>query len=77
MKMTCNEAVVRLVDYLHDELDPTDNTKVNEHIENCRNCCGKFEFEEKLSKIVKERSCSDNTPLHLRSKVLDCLRKTM
>lgn len=77
MKMTCNEAVVRLVDYLHDELDSPDKTKVNEHMENCRKCCGKFEFEEKLVKIVKEHSCSDSTPSHLRNKVLDCLRKTM
>lgn len=77
MRMTCNEAVVRLVDYLHDELDSTDKTKIIEHVENCRNCCGKFEFEEKLTKIIKEHSCSGGTPTHLRNKVLDCLRNTM
>lgn len=77
MRMTCNEAVVRLVDYLHDEMDPNDSVRVNEHIENCRKCCGKFEFEEKLTKLIKERSCSENTPTHLKTKVLDCLRNTM
>jgi len=77
MRMTCNEAVNKLVDYLHDELDSSDNEKVTEHIENCNKCCGKFEFEEKFTRMIQDSLCGASPPEQLRSKILDKLRTCM
>ena len=77
MKMTCSEAVEKLVDYLHGELETADNNKVNEHIDNCKKCCGKYEFEEKFTETIRNRICTEKTPVNLRSKVMGLLKKTM
>lgn len=74
MKMTCMEAVKRLVDYLHKELDDVDESKINEHLEDCSQCCGKFEFEEKLTRVVKDKVTGDTCPEKIRKSILQKLR---
>lgn len=53
--MTCEETVGLIYEYLDKELDGNDHTKIKQHLGKCNTCCEKFEFEQDLKEIVKNR----------------------
>ena len=67
---TCEEAAQKLYEYLDGELSPADDSKIKLHLELCRNCCRRFEFEEIVRSIVRSRARSEKLPEHLRESVL-------
>ncbi len=44
----CEEAVRLLAAWLDRELDSADHTAVSLHLEACRSCCSRAEFEQRL-----------------------------
>ena len=44
----CDEAVRLLAAYLDRELDSGDEALVSLHLESCRTCCSRAEFEQRL-----------------------------
>jgi mycothiol system anti-sigma-R factor len=62
---TCNEAIEQLHEFLDNELDDGNHSTIKQHIEMCHNCCEKFEFEQGLKKIIKDKTLLHKTPQHL------------
>ncbi|MFQ5685188.1 MAG: zf-HC2 domain-containing protein [Candidatus Scalindua sp.] len=56
---TCKEAIEWLHEFLDNELDEDNQSAIKQHLEMCQKCCEKFEFEQAIKKIIK-----DKTPLH-------------
>jgi len=59
---TCNEAIEQLHEFLDNELDDGNHSTIKQHIEMCHKCCEKFEFEQNLKKIIKDKTFLHKTP---------------
>ena len=64
----CEEAISRLLEYLDGELDETGRSQVQRHIETCRGCFTRAEFERRLRQLVAETG-SAPAPDSLRRRV--------
>ena len=67
---SCKEAVEKLIDYIHTELDKVDRDKIKAHLKICKYCCSRFEFEEKLQMVIQEKTCQEQCPDELKKKIL-------
>src|SRR3990167_4943754 len=63
--MICKEAIEHLHEFLDNELDVGNYSEIKQHIDMCHNCCEKFEFEQALKKIIKDKTPHYKTPQHL------------
>lgn len=50
----CEEALRRLAEYLDHELDEVPETEVAHHLETCRSCYSRAEFESGLKSRLRE-----------------------
>ena len=61
--ISCNEAMSKLQAYLDDEVDWPGEEEIHHHIENCRECFSRTEFEkalrDKVEKLGTERTPAD------------------
>ena len=64
----CDEALHTLYDYLDGELTAERRQAIKRHLNQCAPCLHAFDFEAEL-KLVVARSCRDQVPDHLRSKI--------
>ncbi|HLW60411.1 MAG TPA: mycothiol system anti-sigma-R factor [bacterium] len=72
--MNCEEALEKLWQYLDRELDGESSSELQRHLEECRHCFSKVEFEQRLRAIVR-RSCSgEQAPAELRERLSRLLR---
>lgn len=67
-QIECEEAVARLLEYLDGELDEGHRTQVERHLETCRGCFSRAEFEGRLRALVAETG-SAPAPDSLRLRV--------
>jgi anti-sigma factor (TIGR02949 family) len=68
--MTCKEATKQLYEYLDNELKENDYSKIKKHLEVCRKCCEKFEFEQVLKKVVRDRARIHRVPQNVRENIV-------
>ena len=54
--MTCKEAIEQLNEFLDNELDDANYSKIRQHIDMCHKCCEKFEFERSFMKTIRENT---------------------
>lgn len=66
--ITCEEAISRLFEYLDGELDSADKESIEHHLEVCRNCFGRAEFERRLRAKLTE-AAEVEAPESLRTRV--------
>lgn len=66
--LTCEEVVQRLFPYLDRELDDTTNAEIEHHLDSCRGCYSRAEFERKLKAKVAETGQSE-APERLRKRL--------
>lgn len=52
--MTCEEVIEQLFDYLDRELDNEVSERMDRHLERCRDCFTRAEFEKRLREKVNE-----------------------
>lgn len=52
-RIGCEEALQRLAVYLDRELDETASTEVERHLEKCRSCFSRAEFERRLKERIQ------------------------
>lgn len=67
--MTCEELLERLFTYLDRELDAEVAVAIEDHLERCRACFSRAEFERKLKARVRdagERAVPDSLRARLR-----------
>jgi anti-sigma factor (TIGR02949 family) len=67
-EMTCEEALRHLADYLKRELDPREHEAVGEHVDRCRACFSRAEFERLLQERLTDLG-REETPAHLQSRI--------
>ena len=70
---TCKEAIEQLHEFLDNELDDGNHSTIKQHIEMCHKCCEKFEFEQNLKKIIKDKTFLHKTPQPLLQSITNQL----
>jgi anti-sigma factor (TIGR02949 family) len=68
--MTCEEATKQLYEYLDHELEENNYSKIKKHLEVCQKCCEKFEFEQVLKKVVRDRVGIHKVPQNVRENIV-------
>jgi anti-sigma factor (TIGR02949 family) len=51
-KMRCEEVIEHLLDYLDGEIDEVKRAQIDDHLEECRGCFSRAEFETALRKRI-------------------------
>lgn len=72
--LTCEEVVRRLFPYLDRELDDTANAEIEHHLESCRGCYSRAEFERKLKTKVAETGQRE-APDRLRKRLKNLIER--
>lgn len=68
--LTCEEVIEKLLEYLDRELDAEAEAEIARHLEACRSCFSRAEFERKLRERVTEtgeRKAPDSLRRRVRS----------
>lgn len=69
--LSCEEVIERLFDYLDRQLDPQEASDVEWHLERCRDCFTRAEFERRLRARVAATGTAKAPPrLHQRIRTL-------
>jgi mycothiol system anti-sigma-R factor len=68
----CEEALRRLFDYLDAELHGEPEREMQQHLERCRTCFSRLEFEKRLKAHVGEL-CSESVPKELQERIRNVL----
>lgn len=71
---SCSTAVDNLVDYVHNELEEDNDGMIKEHLQQCKLCCDRFEFEERLTKIIHDKSRLEQCPEEVKKKIIARLK---
>jgi mycothiol system anti-sigma-R factor len=72
--MNCQETLEKLWQYLDKELDSASSVELQEHLEQCRQCFSKAEFEYRLRARLRRSCCEDHAPPELRERLSRLLR---
>lgn len=67
-RITCEEVIERLMEFLDRELDAATEDEIARHMEICRACFSRAEFERKLRRRVSETSDA-KAPESLRRRI--------
>lgn len=67
-RITCEEVIEQLFDYLDRELDSELRDRINHHLERCRDCFTRAEFEKRLRSRVNE-TADVEAPEQLRRRI--------
>ena len=67
-KISCEEVISKLYDYLDQELGGSTCVDIDEHIKDCRECFSRAEFERALRKKVAG-SIEADTPADTRNRL--------
>ncbi len=68
----CQDALHTLYHYLDGELTDERRQAIKRHLNECQPCLHAFDFEAELKSVIA-RSCRDQGPDHLRSKIAQAL----
>lgn len=68
----CQDALHTLYHYLDGELTEERRQAIKRHLNECQPCLHAFDFEAELKAVVA-RSCQDQVPGHLRSRIAQAL----
>jgi anti-sigma factor (TIGR02949 family) len=69
--MTCEDAIRLIATYIDRELNEVDATQIRAHIDHCKSCYSRVEFEQKLKdQLTRLRSVPVSTELGDRVRVL-------
>ncbi len=71
-RIRCEEVIEHLFAYLDGELDPEKRAHIDEHLEECRSCCSRADFERAL-KHKLARSAEQEPPETLKRRVRQLL----
>ena len=76
MKLTCEQAVERLLAYLDRALQDGDCAQVETHLEECFACCERLAFTKHLDAFVKTRLPNNPIPPALEARIRDAIRQS-
>ena len=70
----CEEALRRLAAHLDGELTTMEAAEVEGHLERCRSCYSRAEFERRLKARIREDLCDSTVPPECEERVRALLR---
>lgn len=73
-QIECEEAIRKLLEYLDGELDEGSQSQVEKHLETCRGCYSRAEFERRLRGLVAKTG-SAPAPASLRLRVRGLMKR--
>lgn len=68
-RLSCDEAASYVYAYLDGEIEPRTSVELLRHLETCRRCLGRVEFERNVMEFVRIRGTAEPTPAGLRDRV--------
>ncbi len=68
--MTCEEALKLLYDVIDKEASEYDVKRVKEHLNNCKDCMSRYQFEEMFKTFVVDKASSQSKSRQLKSSIL-------
>ncbi|MDT9593711.1 mycothiol system anti-sigma-R factor [Nocardioides zeae] len=71
---SCADYLERIIYLIDNELDETDCSIVQAHLDECGPCLRKYDLERTVKAVVA-RSCKESAPESLRSRVLVQIRE--
>ena len=72
--IACEDVLRHLVDYLHGEVDDTKFAEIEKHLDSCRGCFSRAEFEKALKDRVREES-REKAPEALQDRLKNLMDK--
>jgi len=72
--LDCVQATARLHLYIDRELSEDEVTIVQQHLESCPHCDGRFHFDLQVKKLIHERCTIDHAPAQLREAIMRLAR---
>ncbi len=73
LEHNCLEAIENVYAYLDGELDPEEAKRFEHHLEHCRSCYSRREFELALSKRI-QKSGKNQAPETLKNRLRDLIK---
>lgn len=70
----CEEAIRQMLEYLDDELHKHDSDAMHNHLESCRECYSRMEFEKRLKDMVRD-SKQEKAPASLNDRIKNIVKK--
>ena len=74
--MDCDEAIVRIYQYLDGELTVWRRRAISRHLDECPPCAHGFDFEIELRQVVASK-CRDEVPLELKRRIAQAIGITV
>ena len=72
-RVTCEQALELLMDFLKRELSPDVAEAVRQHLDECKPCERHARFESRFVVLVETRLRSERCPESLKARILDSL----
>lgn len=72
--ISCEDVLKHLVDYLHGEIDAIKTSEIEKHLDSCRGCFSRAEFEKALKAKVKDDS-TEAAPEALQNRLNNLMDK--
>jgi mycothiol system anti-sigma-R factor len=69
----CREALGELYEFLDGELTVERKETIREHLDDCFDCLGAFDFEAELRVVISSCCRKDQVPDHLRRRIAEAL----
>lgn len=73
--LSCPEVLDRLFEYLDGELESATAGQVRAHLEKCRRCYPRLQFERAFMEALSRARAGEEPPSDLRNRVVDVLRE--
>lgn len=70
--LSCEEVIEHIFDYLDGELDQATQGRIERHLETCRDCFSRAEFEELLRRKIRAAG-SQKAPERLQRRIREML----
>jgi len=66
--LTCEQVLERILDFIDRELTDDEHRRLERHLETCRSCCSRVEFERRLKTRLTDLARED-APASMRERV--------
>jgi mycothiol system anti-sigma-R factor len=73
-RMNCEQVLEHLLEYLDGELDARASVEIDRHLEECRGCFSRAEFERRLNARLRD-SGSEPAPARLRARIKNLMKE--
>lgn len=73
--LSCQEVLERLFEYLDGELERPTEIQVEAHLEKCRRCYPRLQFEKAFMEALDRARAGEEPPSDLRNRVFDVLSR--